>query len=258
MPRSFLVLVLGLALALVAGCPSEDNSGTGTNSHPDDGFSGTCGTSRGVDDLWKMSHGQVPNIDQIPVPGGDWVLYSEPTFPLLGFMYPPNWNATRIYDASDLGVQLVRNDGNAMFLRVYVVYPRADLTPQQIVDAEETQLVPSGVTPTLLCQDAGDTVTSVGQRYQLEAIQAGDQILFISANTVYDPGNLGYGAGTTLQAALDIFVAPAAEFTQVTENVFLAIIYQMLYTDSGGQEDDTDGDGYVDSVDAFPYDASRH
>lgn len=222
---------------------------------PDPAFRGDCGSNRGLDLLWDVAHNDPSGLDGPPTQGPGWQLFQDPGWPLLGFMYPPDWTAVSLSDQAHIGVYLESNDGTASFMLLYVLYPRADLGSAEVVSTEMAALAGGATLSGPLCSDTTNVVTTVGTDGKIEARAAAGDLFMVQSSVIYDPGNLGYGPGVAMNAAIYRFAAPEEDFTRVTEEVFLPIIFQLYIGDSDNV--DTDADGIYDRNDDFPFDPTR-
>ncbi|TVQ93776.1 MAG: hypothetical protein EA397_03685 [Deltaproteobacteria bacterium] len=225
-----MIVPAALLLGLVA-CPDSDPSGPEAGSDPGAQLTPQHCGNVGLDHLWRMVQGLPPLLDQWPEPERDWSFYGDAEWPHLTFMFPSGWVAHRERDSHSLGVNVVRNDGGAMFRRLYVVYPNPELTSQQVVNLEREMWIPAGTPIEVLCQDTiNANIGGIGQDATIMGVRAGGDLIWFAVNILYDPGTMGYGVGAAMNISIDVYGGPEPEFRRLAEDVFIPIIAQMWIT----------------------------
>ncbi|UAY53460.1 hypothetical protein [Ferruginibacter albus] len=223
----------------------------------DNATSQICSNVKGTEAIyWDLMNG-IPRTD---IPGGLPTLkshggtYIHPTVPLLTFMYPAGYTPNTDNTSGAVGVNLTRSDNKAVWRYTNIAY-YGNTTPQAVVSSEVSQLqsfLESTGTVQTICSQQGTLPRAPGIVTSSAAvlIQFGNFTAVINVGITTETG-LG-----SAQITIGTSAAPTAEFNTEILNTFLPIDYQLLYTDSG--EVDSDGDGFADSVDEFPFDPTRH
>lgn len=229
---------------------SNKNPATNATSH-------ICNQVTGIEAIyWDLMNG-IPRTD---LPGGVPTIssvggsYSNPTFPLLSFTYPPGYTPQTDGTPNAVGVNLIRNDHKSIW-RYTSLFVSSNVTPQQVLNNEVTQLRSffgsTGAVATV-CSNSGSLPRAAG----ITTNTASAYITFdgfSAAINVTNTVETGLGA---VQINIVTTAAPTNEFANEIQHVYLPLDYQLLYTGSG--EIDSDGDGFPDSQDDFPFDPTKH
>jgi hypothetical protein len=248
-----LVFITGVYSGLFGGCKKKNG---GDNNPTVSATSKICAQVTGVEAIyWDLMNG-IPRTDLGKVPtvattGGS---YTHPSYPLLTFIYPTGYTPTTDPNTGWIGVNLIRNDNKSIWRYTSLFYS-GTASPQAVLNGEvnslKTFLGSTGTATTICSQQgtqpraAGITTTSTSVYITFDTYSAVVQVS-ITEET-------GLGAE---QITIATTSAPTAEFANEILNTYLPIDYQMLYKSDG--ELDSDGDGYPDSIDAYPYDPTRH
>jgi hypothetical protein len=228
----------------------------GTANKTANATSHICGQVTGVEAIyWDLMNG-VPRTDLGAVPtittiGGTYI---HPTYAPLTFIYPPGYTPQTDGTSGAVGVNLIRNDNKAIWRYTSIFYS-GTASPQQVLSNEVTQVrafLHSTGQVTTLCSQQGTLPRAVG----ITTSNASAYITFDGFSAAIDvtiTTETGLGAE---QINIVTTAAPTADFSNEILHTFLPIDYQLLYTGSG--EVDSDGDGFPDSEDNFPFDSTKH
>ncbi len=253
------IIVLGLMAGvcglLIWGCkkkssaPAADPVKTATSKQ--------CAQVTGVEAIyWDLMNG-IPRTDLGKVPtvasvGGS---YTHPSYPLLTFIYPTGYTPTTDPNSGYIGVNLIRNDSKSIWRYTSIFYS-GTAAPNDVLSLEVTSLKAflgsSTATVSTICSQFGTQPRAAG-------ITTTTSSVLISFNNFTAVVQVAITAETGLgaeQITIATTAAPTDEFADEILNTYLPIDYQMLYKSDG--ELDSDGDGYPDSIDAFPYDPTKH
>jgi len=215
-----------------------------------------CNEVTGVEAIyWDLMNG-VPRTDLGTVPtissiGGT---YSHPTYAPLTFIYPPGYTPQTDGTSGAVGVNLIRNDNKAIWRYTSIFYS-GTATASQVLSSEVTQIrafLHSTGQVTTLCAQQGSLPRAPG----ITTNNASAYITFDGFTAAIDitiTTETGLGAE---QINIVATAAPTADFSNEILHTFLPLDYQLLYTGSG--EVDSDGDGFPDSEDDFPFDPTKH
>lgn len=253
-PRACLV---GIVVLLVStGCGGEDSGTRAAGA-----TSALCADIGGTEAiLWDLYNG-VPRTDTSvlppPVPTGGGV-YSHPAFPLLGFVYPGGWTPETANTGAfnEVGVNLIRDDQQAVW-REHTQTVNGVPDVRDVRDFELQQVLrflgQAGAQAQTVClnEGSGDAGGGIVVSFSNLMIRAGDDTAVISTSVTPFPGL----PNSSVRAK--VVASPSAEFPDRIVDTFLAIDWQMLIG-GGGDLFDRDGDGWQDSIDAFPDDPDRH
>ncbi|MEO6849716.1 MAG: hypothetical protein ABI203_04055 [Mucilaginibacter sp.] len=247
-----LLAVVACSLLLFAGCKKGNNKNTATNA-----TSHICGNVTGIEAIyWDLMNG-IPRTDfpggvpKVTTIGGS---YSNPTFPLLSFIYPPGYTPQTDNTSGAVGVNLFRNDNQAIW-RYTSIFFSGTTTPQAVLTSEITNLrtfLKSTGAVSTICSQATSLPRAAGITSNIASAYVQFDS-FTAAINITITTETGLGAE---QINIVTTAAPTSQFASEITKTFLPLDYQLLYT--GGGEIDSDGDGYPDSEDAFPFDASKH
>ena len=259
--RRLLVGAAVLAATALTACDGGDPDG-GPDGN-DGGISENersqlCAQARGgLAVYWDWFNGTYHPLNQQPTPGPGWSQYFHPTYPLLQFLHPPNYTATTITVPIGQivhGVDVARNDGQAVWHWIGVY---GDVSPgnQAWLDfhlgAVMQELGAAG-TPRTVCtnQATGSPAPGIFISYMSRAVEVdGFTIVVAAMLTAVEGVNGG-------QIWLGTAAAPTNQFTREVEETFLPIHFQLFVGNNNIQ--DSDGDGFPDDEDDYPYDPSRH
>lgn len=213
-----------------------------------------CTDVRGVQALfWDMNNGilrgDIPGgVPTIKNPGA---YYIHSGYPALGFQMPQGYRAVEVSGSTTIGVNVLRNDDNALWRYVTTSF-FGTTNANQVLQSEINQMVSNLGNPqnvTVVCSNASNRrLTADMQSTSATAlVRAGNFTALIAANvnTMATTNSSFVGIQMTL--------GPTAEYDQLVLDTFLPISYQLLFIDRGSIED-SDGDGVPDDKDRAPFD----
>lgn len=236
-----------LAICLVA-CGSDEGAQGG-------GGALSCEGDSNLAMLWALvDRGEFLNPAELPTPGTAWVNYIHPTWPLLGFLHPPDWAPTSLGGEQTAGVDLLRNDSGGHYHNIGTWDLRAVPIGAWLDDAidRSLSLMQASGDPAVLCASPPTRRTvapGVAQATTAAVVVTDDTVVlgFVSLNGV--DGLVGNNV------SVNTVGSRRAEFDRIAEEVFFPIYFQLLIGRPPLQ--DTDQDGTPDVDDAFPLDPTR-
>ncbi|MEM7138682.1 MAG: hypothetical protein AAF500_19040 [Myxococcota bacterium] len=250
MNRYSWLLLVGL---LTVGVACGDTQGNGTGAVDP---TLTCDGNDNLALLWGSFTGRGLLVTEPAAIGIDWVLFSHPTQPLLGFLHPPDWTGQPITLGSGSGVDLVRNDGGGFYHNLTTFDPSGTVPVGQWLDESVVrafELMGDAGMRSQLCAFPPTTVVTnpgIAQTVSATVVLTEDTVL-LSAVSIASFDSV-VGNGVNVQS----YGGRRAEFNQIADQVLFDIINQLLI--GGGDDDrDTDLDGTIDRLDEFPLDPTR-
>jgi hypothetical protein len=246
--------IIGMIVGL-AGCGDS-----GSNQSAASATSNLCPNVTGTEAiLWDLYNGVIRTDvsvlpPPVPAPGGS---YSNPVFPLLGFIYPDGWAPTTTSGGfQQVGVNLIRQDQQAIWRQdtqvINGVIPARDLRNIEIDQLLAFLGQPEAQAQTVCVNEgSGDAGGGIIVWFSNIMLRVGNHTAVIAASVTPLPGL------PTSSVRSKVLASPTAEFPTRAIDTFLAIDWQMLIGDSSNLFD-RDGDGWLDGVDEFPDDPNRH
>lgn len=248
--KSFIILLP--LLIFLNGCGNDEVS-------PDPTLTATsqiCNRVTGAQAIyWDISNG-IPRVDlpngQPPVIDSFGGSFFHPDSPTLSFEYPQGWNPVTIRAPQTAGVNLVRQDGQAIW-RWLSTSVNGFVTARQVRDFEITTMRQNlGLSNNVadVCVNEGSLTPFPGitQSFSNILITVDGTTALIAAQTT----NLE--SLPTTQTSVQVAIGPSDQFDALIFDVYLAIGFQLLY---GDRPRDSDGDGTIDLRDNFPNDPTR-
>lgn len=251
-PHNLCILAMTLALAACGGDGNDQSAASATSN--------LCANVTGTEAiLWDLYNGVIRTDvsvlpPPVPVPGGS---YTNPAFPLLGFIYPDGWTPTTTSGGfQQVGVNLIRQDQQAIWREdtqvINGVISARDARDFEIQSFLEL-VGQAGAQPQVVCvnEGSGDAGGGIIVSFSRIMIRVGNHTAVIAASVTPLPGL------PTSSIRTKVVASPTVEFPARAIDVFLAIDWQMLIGNSSNLFD-RDGDGWLDGVDEFPDDPNRH
>lgn len=201
---------------------------------------------------WDWLNAVFHPLARIPTPGVGWQLYGHPGYPLLGFLHPPGWTPFTIAAEQTVGVDLIRNDGAAVW-RWFGTWGDVSAGPRALRDFEVSNALaflgnPSPVNAVCLNEAQVSPAPGIVTAASNVALEAGPFTIFVvSVVTALE----GLPGG---QIFFNTAVAPTSQRDALVFDVFLPIHFQLFI---GNTVQDRDLDGVPDSQDNFPDDPTR-
>jgi hypothetical protein len=235
-----------------AGVPQPGGATGGATSTLCEGLTG------GEAILWDLYNG-VPRTDPVlppplPVPAAQYI---HPGYPALGFEHPVGWTAETLFNGiHDIGVNLLRNDGTAIY-RQQTTTENGAPSPRDVRDAELTTAmnffgVDAGQA-NVVCVNEGSFAAGGGMQVSVSNIlvRANNQTFVVIASVT------PFAGLPNSSIRRQVVASPTIEFSARAIDTFLSIDFQMLVGENANLFD-SDGDGWRDGVDEFPLDPTRH
>ena len=240
-----------LCLALLTSC-GDSGAGNGV-ANPTLACEGNNNLAR----LWgTFARGEllVPG-DPIILPG--YLQFVHPTSALLGFWHPPEWGSSALVGGADVGVDLLRQDGGG-FYHFFTTFDPNSAIPinqwrQEGVTRALAAMGDTGAATALCSVDPTTIQNNTGGTTQFTAVvvlTANSVVLHAVSLNAFD-SLIGNGV------AVQTYAGNRAQFNQIAQDVFFSIISQLIVPVEG-QDRDTDLDGFIDRLDDFPLDPTRH
>lgn len=242
------IVFFTLLFAFAVSC--SDNSSSSIANVPAE----TCDQLNGIEGLYwdimnGVARGDIPGgVPTISNPGGTYI---HPGVPLLGFQYPAGYTPQTDTTPNAIGVNVIRDDGGSLWRQTQI----ASLNQVRAVDVMAAEI-------NSLLNFFGGNGNQIQRVCAFDGTQPSDQLApgfvvdfsrrFIRFNGVTA---LIIVSVTFTQSGLNsIVVQKAASTTNQFEdeimNTYLPISWQLLFTNGG--ERDSDSDGVPDNRDLCP------
>lgn len=243
--------VLLLSVIMIAGC--RRNDGPSQQELLANMTSQLCANVRGVQALyWDLNNG----VMQGDIPGGVPTLknpgayYIHSGYPALGFQMPQGYRAVELSGSSTIGVNVLRNDDNALWRYVTTTFFGVT-NANQVLQVEINQMLANLGNPqnvTVVCSNTGGSQLAPDMQSTTATalVRAGNftALLAVNVNVLASTGSSFIGIQMTL--------GPTAEYDNLVLDAFLPIGYQLLFVNRERVQD-SDGDGVPDHLDRAPF-----
>lgn len=249
MTKIYLKTLLVLLPILMMGCSDNPANNQAANLQSE-----ICENITGIEALyWDIMNG-IPRGD---IPGGVPTIktiggtYGHPAVPLLGFQYPAGYTPQTDTTPNAIGVNVIRNDGQALWRRSQLAILN-QVRARDVLVSEINSLVNffGGNANNIQRVCANEGTPPVNQlapgfaaEFSNRLIRFGNVSAVITVNVTFTPTGL-------TSIVIQKNAALTSQFENEIMNTFLPISYQLLFT--GGGERDSDGDGVPDNRDLCP------
>ena len=244
------LVLMGIAWLLLS-CSKRDNPSQ--EAQLANMTSQLCNNLRGVQAMyWDMNNGvlrgDIPGgVPTIKNPGAYFI---HSGYPALGFQMPQGYRAIELSGSNTIGVNVLRNDDNALWRYVTTTFfgiTNAD----QVLQVELNQMLANLGNPqnvTIVCSNAGGSQLAPDMQSTTATalVRAGNftAILAVNVNVLASTGSSFIGIQMTL--------GPTAEYDRLVLDAFLPIGYQLLFINRERVQD-SDNDGVPDDRDRAPF-----
>jgi hypothetical protein len=183
----------------------------------------------GVALLWDMTHSVHEGVPfpppSLPLPGDNWIPYSHPSYPALAFLHPPDWTPYTITDIYTIGVDLIRSD-SAAAAQYLATWDYQGATARQWVEFGLRTILDLAPQEPLdvLCESEllTNLAPGIDQYTSVLVVSVGPLLGIASASITTSEGLSG---GSVFYGSA---IGPAQEYTQLTDEVLLPILWQFL------------------------------
>ena len=218
-------------------------STTCTNPNPNPNVVGYTGLYWDMTNGDNTAFGELTEVPVIANPGGQFIHSQQP---ILGFILPQGFSASEATGQSVVGVNVIRNDNQVVYRWVPLATVFQPLVPTQtIIEAEINSMLSffgfQGQ-PEVLCTRTVQQNNILPQEFNGRLLRFNGMIA-----QVWVLGTYVDGTGTS-SFAINVSVAPEAEYETQIQETFLPFIFQ-LFVRPDGEFIDKDMDGFDNLVD---------
>ncbi len=201
--------------------------------------------------FWDSSHGLPLPLTSIPTLSNPGQQFIHSQYPALGFTMPQGYTASE--DQNGLGVNVIRNDNQAVWRYVPGLTGSGEIAILDIVAAEINQLFTfynfTGDFEVVCTQNTISNQGTFIKNTSSRLLRFNGITALVGVNTHFDAS-----LGLTF-ASITTTTGPTIEYDNLVMEVFLPISWQLLIIDDNVR--DSDLDGTPDNQDNFPFDPSR-
>lgn len=200
---------------------------------------------------WDNGHGLPIPLTNIPTLSNPGQQFIHSQYPALGFTMPQGYSASE--DQNGLGVNVLRNDNQAVWRYVPGLTGSGEIPILDIVAAEINQLFAfynfSGDFEVVCTQNTSTNQGTFITKTSSRLLRFNGITALVGVNTHFDAS-----LGATF-ASITTATGPTNEYDNLVMDVFLPISWQLLVIDNNVR--DSDLDGTPDNQDNFPFDPQR-
>ena len=200
---------------------------------------------------WDLSNGLSIPLSEVPVIEnvGDQFIHSQ--LPYLGVQLPVGYHAVEIYDPSSqaIGVNVFRNDNKVVWRYIPTITFQGNTNSTAIIAFEINQIMDfyqTNVTPEVVCTETRTVPNgTIETHFTAKLINFGNFTATVWVQTMF------FADINRTFTSLAVVSGPINEYDTLIMDVYLPLTWQLLVRPDGGEQD-SDLDGYPDSVDPEP------
>ena len=240
---------LFVLVILLAACGQQLVPGSTGNE-----TSSLCPEARsGLAVYWDWANGVFHPLDSIPAPGVGWTSFFHPDYPPLSFLHPPDWSSNPLRAQQSAGVEVIRGDNGAIW-SWFQTWGDTSPGPRGYLDGFVDNLIgffgaQGPIREICFNESQSSPAPGIAISNAIVALEVDGQTIMASVSITTTQGLPGGSIFFGSSAG------PSAQFDRLTFDVFLPIHFQLFY---GRTVEDSDGDGFPDTIDDFPFDPTRH